>query len=74
MKYLIKIIDYKDEIPYDSDENIQEAHNEKLSVLDVSGFSDYNELINKPINLSILLNYLLSSQNENPKNFVSFYF
>jgi hypothetical protein len=74
LKYLIKIIDYKDEIPYDSDENIQEAHNEKLSVLDVSGFSDYNELINKPINLSILLNYLLSSQNENPKNFVSFYF
>jgi hypothetical protein len=69
-----KIIDYKDEIPYGSDENMHESSNEKMSTLDVSGFTDYSQIVSKPINLSILLNYILSSQNENPKNFVSFHF
>ena len=60
------LIDYKDDVPFTSDDNLQDSQ------IDVSGFADYNQLVNRPINLSILLNYILSSQSESPKNLVTF--
>ena len=60
------LIDYKDDVPFTSDDNLQDSQ------IDVSGFADYNQLVNRPINLSILLNYILSSQSESPKNLVTY--
>ncbi len=40
------------------------------SFFDMSGFSDYNQLLNKPMNTLILLNYILSNENETPNNLV----
>ena len=34
----------------------------------MSGYNDYQQLITKPINLSILLKYILCTENESPRN------
>jgi hypothetical protein len=40
----------------------------------MSAFTDYSRLITRPINLSILLNFILCYERENPKNLVRVFF
>lgn len=37
----------------------------------MSGYNDYQQLVTKPINLSILLKYILCTENESPRNLVT---
>lgn len=60
------IIAYKDDFSFTSEDNLHETSTDKSS-LDLSGFIDYNQLMTKPVNVAILLNYLLSGS-ESPKN------
>ena len=61
------LLDYKDDLSYTSDDNLHEASNDK-SLFDMSGYNDYSQLITRPINLSILLIYILNTEQESPKN------
>lgn len=36
----------------------------------MSGYNNYQQLVTKPINLAILLKYILCTENESPKNLV----
>lgn len=41
------------------------------SLFDISGDTDYSQVVTKPMNLSFLLKYILETENESPKNLVS---
>jgi hypothetical protein len=60
------IIAYKDDFSFTSEDNLHESSTDKTS-LDLSGFIDYNQLMSRPVNIAILLNYLLTGS-ESPKN------
>ena len=36
----------------------------------MSGYTDYHQMASRPINLPILLTYILSNEQESPKNLV----
>jgi hypothetical protein len=73
-------IECKDELSYTSEDNLndnftndrnsvqQQQQQQQQQSVDMSGFTDYARLITRPINLSVLLNYILSSEKESPKN------
>jgi len=60
------IIAYKDDFSFTSEDNLHESSTDKNS-LDLSGFIDYKQLMTRPFNIAILLNYLLKGS-ESPKN------
>lgn len=62
------IFPYKDDLAPSTDlaQTIQDDSNEKQ--FDLSLFTTYSQLVLKPINVAIFLNYLLSTSSDSPKN------